>query len=256
MESTIKLKVKWGKHSYSLELNSNKTFSDLKNELHKLTQVLPIEQKLIFKGKVLLDSGSLSTLPLNPTLSLLGAAPVSSNKDINPSSVRFVEDLTEEQKLQILREKGEDIAFGLKNLGNTCYLNSTVQCLGRVSEFRKALEELANKPAADNSIGYLFTQALGSTYTMLDKATDAVIPLSLVNSIRKLNPMFDEAENGVHKQQDADECVSLILNTTKQYLKSTNEDGFSKNLIEELFGIEMQIKLKCIENEKEIKIKK
>ncbi len=79
----------------------------------------------------------------------------------------------------------------------------------------------------------------------------------LVTTLRKLNPMFDEQTGGVHKQQDADECVSLILNTIKTYLKNpSTEECFSKNLIEELFGLEMQVKLKCIEAENEIKNKK
>jgi ubiquitin carboxyl-terminal hydrolase 14 len=103
---------------------------------------------------------------------------------------------------------------------------------------------------------YQFTYSLGQTYNLLDKATDAVIPMNLVNNIRQLNPLFAENENGVYKQQDADECVSLLLNTVKNFLPNKEEDSYSKILIDELFGIEMNIQLKCVESESEKKTKK
>ncbi|MCQ2820450.1 MAG: hypothetical protein MJ252_24565 [archaeon] len=251
--------MKWGKNVYEFNLPQNLFISDLKNELMNTSKVNIAEQKLILKGKTLTDTTPLSALPNNPTISMLGAAPPSVDRPMPaPSKVMFVEDLTEEQKLQIQREKGEEIVFGLTNLGNTCYLNATVQCIGRVPELRSALIKFVEDSSAtnDKSVPFNFTLALGSTYKSLDKATDAVTPFTLVDSIRKLNPMFGEAENGVHKQQDADECVSLIMNTIKVYLKTENPDeAFSKNLIDELFGIEMRIKLQCVESETEVKTK-
>lgn len=62
----------------------------------------------------------------------------------------FIEDLTPEERARILKEKtGVRIheshqivlPIGLVNLGNTCYLNSSVQVLKRVNEFKKYLTE-------------------------------------------------------------------------------------------------------------------
>ena len=259
MESNNKIKVRWNKNYFSLDRNTLRTIADLKLEIKKRSQVQTDEQKMIFKGKVLKDDELIEIFPSNACITMLGAAPKEAQA-IKPE-VTFVEDLTQEQKMQILREKGEEIVFGLNNLGNTCYLNSTVQCLGRVKELRESLKEYATQNpdglSALNPAKKL-TYAWGSTYKLLDSATDAVTPMQLVKVIREINPMFAEVDHGVCKQQDADECVSLLLNNIHDTLKTpgNGDEVYSKILIDELFGIEMMIKMKNQEETSEVKNKK
>jgi hypothetical protein len=47
---------------------------------------------------------------------------------------KFIEDLNEKEFTKVL-----DIPCGLANLGNTCYLNATAQCLKTIPELRDAL---------------------------------------------------------------------------------------------------------------------
>ena len=121
MDSNNIIRVRWNKNYFSIDRTSLNSVSDLKNAIQKHSQVPADEQLLILKGKVLQDSNSVSALPSNPLITMLGALPKGAEKPIKPD-VTFEEDLTQEQKMQILREKGEEIVFGLNNLGNTCQL--------------------------------------------------------------------------------------------------------------------------------------
>lgn len=47
---------------------------------------------------------------------------------------KFIEDMTESELSTVL-----DLPSGLTNLGNTCYLNATVQCLYTIPELREAI---------------------------------------------------------------------------------------------------------------------
>lgn len=256
------IKIRWNKDYLTIDKSTLNTIADLKSEVQKHSQVPSDEQMLIYKGRVLQDEDKISTLPLTPTITMLGSLPRGVQKQLKPTEeVIFTEDLTDEQKTALLRERGEEVVFGLKNLGNTCYLNSTIQCLGRVPELRKALKDYTIKNPFnfnETNPSKKLTSAWGTTYKMLDKATDAVTPFQLVNTIREINPMFAETERGQCKQQDADECVSLMLNNIQDTLKVQGEksEHFSEKLVEDLFGIEMQIKMKNVEDTTEVKNKK
>ena len=232
MESPTTIKVSWKREIYEFDTSKLQTIKDLKYEISRKSNVPQDEQKIIFKGKILQDTQDIKSIPSKSKITMIGAPskiPIK-NED---SKVTFVEDLTQEEKLKILREKGEEVVFGLNNLGNTCYLNSTIQCLGRIPELRKALKDFTTKDNSNQNKddNYNLTYYLGLTYKNLDSASDSISPTLLINTIRKINPMFAESENGVMKQQDADECVSLILNSIKGYLVNKNEgEVYSKNL--------------------------
>jgi len=55
---------------------------------------------------------------------------------------KFIEDMTPEERAKMFNEvTGMAIPAGLENLGNTCYLNATMQSLKKVFELKKGFED-------------------------------------------------------------------------------------------------------------------
>jgi ubiquitin carboxyl-terminal hydrolase 14 len=70
------------------------------------------------------------------------------------NTTKFVEDMTAEERARILHEKtGETLPAGLENLGNTCYMNATVQALKRVNELKDSLKNYS-EPLGGSGAGF------------------------------------------------------------------------------------------------------
>ena len=72
----------------------------------------------------------------------------------------FIEDLPPEEAAKVSAEPS-----GLMNLGNTCYLNSVVQCLRRVEPLRDSLK-LYN---GGNNASAMVLKAMDDTFNNLDR---------------------------------------------------------------------------------------
>jgi len=245
--------VKWNKQTFNIS-TSKQTIEELKVELKDLTNILVNRQKLLFKGKVLADSESINVIPDASTLTLLGNAESDVVVTTNDKKIIFMEDLSNEERAKFLKEKGEDICFGLQNLGNTCYFNALIQCYGRIDELKKALIDISQMNYQTSNLQQMFCAEFGKVYAALDKAYDTVVPTKLVQMLRALNPSFAANNNGNYIQQDADECLSMMLNIFKSELKNNSEgEKYSKNLIDELFGVALNITLTNVEDPSDIK---
>ena len=140
--STIKVSVKWNKQVFSdVEIDLSDDIPTFKAQIYALSNV-PVEgQKILAKGKMLKDDQQWSAYPAikeGVQLMLMGTAQGGELKD--PSTkIKFVEDMTQEEKAAAMKAKGSIMSAGLENLGNTCYMNSVVQMFKRVPELNKAL---------------------------------------------------------------------------------------------------------------------
>jgi ubiquitin carboxyl-terminal hydrolase 14 len=101
------------------------------------------------KGKVVKDEDELSKFGLKDgmTIMMMGTAEGKELKEPE-KPIKFLEDMTPDEKARALNEALTVVLSpGLENLGNTCYMASTVQMLRRVNELKSALKNLNTQPS-------------------------------------------------------------------------------------------------------------
>ena len=140
---TVIVKHQGKKHEVEVDATSNgETF---KYQLFSITGVEPERQKIIVKGGQLKDDADMSKLGLKSgqTLMMMGT-PSGDNTNViekPKEKIKFLEDMDEAEAAQL---EGATPA-GLQNLGNTCYMNSTLQVLRSVPELQEELLRYADR---------------------------------------------------------------------------------------------------------------
>ncbi|KAH8648361.1 ubiquitin carboxyl-terminal hydrolase [Xylariales sp. PMI_506] len=232
--ASIPIIVKHQGKKYDVEVDTESNGETFKFQLYSLTGVEPERQKVLMKGGPLKDDADMGNFGLKPgqTIMMMGTPGGDGAADlVRPKeAVKFVEDMTEAEAAQ---QEGATPA-GLANLGNTCYLNSTLQTLRAIPELQNALTkyEPPSSSAMAGTIPQLdLTRQLRDLYKYMSETQDAVVPQMFLGALRNAFPQFAERSRSGpgFAQQDAEEAWSQIISQVRQRLKldnATNDDSF------------------------------
>lgn len=159
--------------------------------------------------------------------------------------------MTEEQKA----EKGTVNPAGLQNLGNTCYMNATIECLRHMPELREAFNRIYPTGPAQN-----FTVALRETFNAVDRysttlhdklhyscrSTQPLPPIEFVVLLRSMFPQFAQtSQRGGYMQQDAEEFYTILIQTLSNGLQSPSSEAQSG--LSNMITFEVEDTLTCTE---------
>eukprot|EP00756_Hemistasia_phaeocysticola_P009931 Hpha_TRINITY_DN14971_c4_g4::TRINITY_DN14971_c4_g4_i1::g.143945::m.143945/K11855/USP36_42; ubiquitin carboxyl-terminal hydrolase 36/42 len=195
-------------------------------------QVSALERRIVFR-RGLIESVNVppaSSILLNPGASSLpvrsaqtkanGAAPSQSQQrpepplidlsdpTLPPEGKQLCEDVDIDKLVEWKDIKGA--TKGLVNLGNTCYLNSTLQCLAHTP----ALINWLRAYRSPKRVGFDWVLTLkGALDAMHAGGRQPYQPIGVVKNLRRLSAKFRP-----HRQEDAQEFASFLLEACQNVL--------------------------------------
>ncbi|CAJ0942364.1 unnamed protein product, partial [Mesorhabditis belari] len=232
------LNVKWGREKYTVDANTEDPPFVFKSQLFALTGVQPDRQKLVIKGKILPDeSWEGIAIAEGLTIMMMGSA------DAIPQAPVLT---SEDQSGQGQKAKELPMPLGLKNLGNTCYMNSVLQSLQTIPELSECLEKYSG---ADDNQSTRLLKSLRETFRfMQNKNPSSLIPMSILFNLHAQFPQFATVgERGEPQQQDANECFTELLRVVLSGIKGIKPTGWDAS-IESFFRGKYSVELKNMEN--------
>ncbi|RKO88249.1 hypothetical protein BDK51DRAFT_20633, partial [Blyttiomyces helicus] len=235
--------VKWsGKKFDDVEVDLSQPGLVFKTQMYTLTGVAPDRQKIMVKGGMLKDDADMSKLGLKEMMGTAGELPKAPE-----TQTVFVEDLSDAQIAQALK-----LPAGLTNLGNTCYMNATLQCLRAIPDLANALQKMPGDLTNDNRSNLIV--AMRTLFSSLDASGDAVPPLVFLQVLRSVFPQFAEADRNGFMQQDAEECWGQIIQTVGEKVPGLTREGgldTGKHFVEQFMTGEFITEIKCDETTEE-----
>ncbi|KAH7928034.1 cysteine proteinase [Leucogyrophana mollusca] len=218
-----------------VELDPNQPATVFKDAVYQVTGVPPDRMKVMIKGGVLKDDTDWKKVgpKAGQTFMVIGAAGELPKPPAKP--IVFLEDMDDSQLAEALA-----MPVGLRNLGNTCYMNATVQAMRAIPELQTALTTSA--PLS------ILPKALRDLYSNMSRTSEGVIPTNFLSALRQVVPQFGEVDRSKagmmagYAQQDAEECWSQITNSLKEVpgLDASGSSLSSKKFVDQFMMGEMR----------------
>ncbi|KAJ3487917.1 hypothetical protein NLI96_g3205 [Meripilus lineatus] len=243
--SPLAVHIKHAGKVHNVELNTDLPPGAFKEAIYQVTGVPPERMKVMIKGGMLKDDTDWRKVApkAGQTFMVIGAAGELPKPPEKP--VLFLEDMDDSELAQVLA-----LPVGLENLGNTCYMNATVQAMRAIPELQTALQ------AAPSLTG--IPSGLKNLYVQMAHTTESVQPQPFLQALRTAFPQFAELQRGGgfamkgmsmprYAQQDAEECWVQMTNSLKDVpgLPGPSGSAPTKNFVEQYMTGELRRELKC-----------
>ncbi|XP_037818434.1 ubiquitin carboxyl-terminal hydrolase Usp2 isoform X3 [Lucilia sericata] len=122
---------------------------------------------------------------------------------------------TDENKKSTASDEETEGLCGLRNIGNTCFMNSVIQCLSHTNELTKFLRNYnatKSPTSKDQQILYEFSKLIKEMWT---NNVNSVTPMELKRSFSAKHRMYSD-----YNQQDAQEFLRFFLDSLHGALNS------------------------------------
>lgn len=221
---SYKVSIKNAGVVHEIEVNDSTTGLVFKEKIQTVTQIPVARQKILVKGGKLTDDTLISSLKINAKVPIMVLG--TPDRDLptkKPNQQVFLEDFNENQLVKVSHDPS-----GLVNLGNTCYLNSSLQTIYSLKDISKKIDSYSD------NLNILVTTLRG-IFKAMNKRQENVNPTLFLMQFRNKFPQFAEQERGFYKQQDAEEAYSQLLNALGSAIE-----------IDDLFRVQFKIVTKCL----------
>lgn len=236
--------MKWGREVIDIDVDPDQTGAVFKAQVWSRTNVPLERQKIIgFKHGILSDTATMSDVGLKEGMRVMLVGTAEGGElQARKEPVLFVEDLTPAQRMLVLEKRKIELPpKGLINCGMTCYFNSVIQFLRPVKEFSELMKTLPGDLSSPD-VESCLCAAFRGFYRTKEMADSPDSPILVLQLLRAKFPQFAQKNpngSGGYMQQDAEECLSLLLDLFNRHSPDKDIDG--------LFGFDIEKTLTCKE---------